>query len=76
MQEPVRSVEDFFEIAVKRDVLDDDVLYRGQAGADWQLVPKIDRREFGLKFNKAMDTGGLIVGNSVEIELNIEAVKK
>ena len=37
---------------------------------------KIDRQEFGIKFDKAMDNGGLIVGNTVEIELSIEAVKK
>jgi hypothetical protein len=46
MSEPVQNVEGFLRIVVRRDVLDDAVLYRGQARADWQLVPKIDRQDF------------------------------
>ncbi len=37
---------------------------------------KIDRQDWGVSWNKTMDKGGLVVGNEVEIELNIEAVKK
>lgn len=36
----------------------------------------IDRTEYGLKWNKAMETGGVLVSNEVRIVLNIEAVKK
>ena len=36
----------------------------------------INRTEYGLKWNKALETGGLLVGNEVKIVLNIEAVKK
>ncbi len=36
----------------------------------------IDRRDWGINFSKTMDSGGLIVGNEVRIELNVEAVKK
>ncbi len=35
----------------------------------------VDRRDWGITFNKAMDNGGLIVGNEIKIELNVEAVK-
>jgi polyisoprenoid-binding protein YceI len=34
---------------------------------------EIDRRDFGVSFNRALDNGGLIVGNKVRIELDIEA---
>ena len=36
----------------------------------------INRRDFGMTWNATLDTGGLVVGNEVNIELNIEAVKK
>ncbi len=36
---------------------------------------EIDRREFGLTWSKALETGGLVVGNDVEIELEIELVQ-
>ena len=37
---------------------------------------KIDRKDFGITWNKTLDEGGLAVGNEVKIQLNIEAVKK
>jgi polyisoprenoid-binding protein YceI len=35
---------------------------------------RVDRREFGLTFNRALETGGVLIGNEVDIELDIEAV--
>jgi polyisoprenoid-binding protein YceI len=35
----------------------------------------IDRRDFEVSFNRALDGGGLVVGNKVTIELEIEAVR-
>jgi polyisoprenoid-binding protein YceI len=37
---------------------------------------KIDRRDWGLTYSKTLDSGGLIVGNDIKIDLNVEAVKK
>jgi polyisoprenoid-binding protein YceI len=36
---------------------------------------KINRKDYGLMYNKALETGGLVVGDEVEIEINAEAVK-
>ena len=36
----------------------------------------IDRRDFGLEWNKALETGGLLVGEKVELTLEVEAVKQ
>lgn len=36
----------------------------------------IDRNAFGLKWNKALETGGVLVGNDVKIELDLSLVKK
>ncbi len=37
---------------------------------------KIDRYDFGITWNKTMETGGLVVGREVEVELNVEAIHK
>ncbi|MBN2226096.1 MAG: polyisoprenoid-binding protein [candidate division Zixibacteria bacterium] len=34
----------------------------------------IDRKDFGITWNKVLDSGGLTVGNEVKIELNIAAI--
>jgi polyisoprenoid-binding protein YceI len=36
---------------------------------------KINRRDYGITYGKAMDNGGLDVGNEVTIELQLEALK-
>jgi polyisoprenoid-binding protein YceI len=36
----------------------------------------IDRNEFGLTWNKALETGGVLVGDRIEIEIDVEAVKQ
>jgi polyisoprenoid-binding protein YceI len=35
----------------------------------------LDRKDFGLKWNQALEAGGVLVGNRVEIELEVQAVK-
>ena len=35
----------------------------------------IDRRDWGLKWNQALETGGILVGNEVRLELEVQAVK-
>ncbi len=35
---------------------------------------EIDRNDFGLDFNAALETGGLIVGKNVKINLEVEAI--
>jgi polyisoprenoid-binding protein YceI len=37
---------------------------------------KIDRRDYGLTWNKVIETGGLVVANDIAIELGVEAVRK
>ncbi|HEX4769939.1 MAG TPA: YceI family protein [Bryobacteraceae bacterium] len=36
---------------------------------------KINRKDFGLEWNAPMETGGVLVGNDVKIEMDIQAVK-
>lgn len=37
---------------------------------------EISRKEFGLVWNAALETGGVLVGDTVKIELDVEAVKQ
>lgn len=37
---------------------------------------EIDRTDFGMKWNKTLDTGGVVVGEKVQIQLEIELVKQ
>jgi len=36
----------------------------------------INRQDYGVSFSKTLETGGLVVGNDVKIDLSIEAVKQ
>jgi len=36
----------------------------------------LDRRDFGIVWNKTLETGGLLVGNQVEVRIQLEAVMK
>jgi len=37
---------------------------------------EINRRDFGLTWNKAMETGGLVVGDEVKIALDVELIRQ
>ena len=60
-----------------------DVTYEGSGKDPWggeragfSATTTIDRKNFGLEWNKALETGGLLVGDKVELTLEIEAVKQ
>jgi len=59
-----------------------DVEFEGETKDPWggQRVGfsangKIDRREFGLTWNQALEAGGVVVGNDIKISLEVQAVK-
>jgi polyisoprenoid-binding protein YceI len=37
---------------------------------------KINRKDFGLTWNKALETGGVVVGDEVEITIDVEIMKE
>ncbi len=41
----------------------------------FQAQTSIRRRDFGLTWNQALETGGVLVGDEVEISLDVQAVK-
>ncbi|MCU1263795.1 MAG: periplasmic protein YceI [Acidobacteria bacterium] len=50
--------------------------FQGETHLGVEAAVTIDRRDFGMNWSATLDTGGLVVGNDVAIELNIEAVRK
>ena len=59
-----------------------DVEFEGQTKDPWggervgfSATGKIDRREFGLTWNQALEAGGVVVENDIKISLEVEAVK-
>jgi polyisoprenoid-binding protein YceI len=41
-----------------------------------QATTKINRKDFGLVWNKTLETGGVVVGDEVEITIDVEIYKK
>ena len=48
----------------------------GNVRAAFTAKTSIDRKEFGLTWNQVLETGGVMVGDKVDIEIEIEAVKQ
>ena len=48
----------------------------GNVRAAFTATTTIDRKDFGLTWNQALETGGVLVGDKVEIEAEIQAVKQ
>ena len=52
--------------------------HRREAGGDerieLELRGELNRRDFGLSWNQALETGGALLGNRVKIALEISAV--
>ncbi|WP_448336806.1 YceI family protein [Chloroflexus aurantiacus] len=60
-----------------------DVEYNGQSKSPWGTISagfsattKINRKDWGLTWNVALETGGVLVGEEVTIEIEIEIVKQ
>ena len=46
----------------------------GNERAGFELETKLDRKDYGMVFNAALDNGGLLLGDEVRITINIEAI--
>ncbi len=45
----------------------------GNKASAFNASTKINRKDFGLNWNKALEAGGFLVGDDIEIEINLEA---
>lgn len=60
-----------------------DAVYSGQATSPWgatsagfSATTSFDRTEWGLEWNQALETGGILVGNKVDVSIELELVKQ
>jgi len=60
-----------------------DVEYAGQAKSPWGTVSagfsaqtKINRQDWNLTWNKALETGGVLVGDEIKINIDLEVVQQ
>ena len=47
----------------------------GNTRAGFSAEGKLNRKDFGMVWNKSLDSGGLVVGDEVQIRLDIECIK-
>ncbi|HET9229416.1 MAG TPA: YceI family protein [Thermoanaerobaculia bacterium] len=60
------------KVTVPVDVLGSVKTARGEK-AGFETAFKLDRKEYGITWNRALDTGGAILGDEVKINISIEA---
>ena len=48
----------------------------GGTRAGFKASTTLDRYDYNLTYNKALETGGFLIGKEVEININIELIKK
>ena len=60
-----------------------DVVYEGTGKDPWggervsfSASTKIDRRQFGLTWNQALEAGGVLVSNDIRVALEVQAVRQ
>ncbi|TAJ25539.1 MAG: polyisoprenoid-binding protein, partial [Nitrospirae bacterium] len=47
----------------------------GNLRAGFTAEGKLNRKDFGMNWNKTLDSGGLVVGDEVHMKLDIECIK-
>lgn len=60
-----------------------DTTFEGTGGDPWggerasfSAETRIDRRDFGLTWNQALEAGGVLVANEIRIQIEVQAVKQ
>jgi polyisoprenoid-binding protein YceI len=48
----------------------------GTTSAGFSASTSIDRRDWGLTWNQALETGGILVGDTVKIEIELELIQQ
>ena len=60
-----------------------DVTYEGRGDDPWgrlrmsfSATTRLDRRKYGLEWNQALETGGILVGNDVQVRIDVQVVQQ
>ena len=49
---------------------------RGNERASFELTTKLNRKDYGINWNKALDAGGFMLSDDVDVTISLETVKK
>jgi polyisoprenoid-binding protein YceI len=49
---------------------------RGEDRAAFEIQTVVNRQDYGVNWNRTLDTGGVVVSDEVNVLINVEAVKK
>ena len=49
---------------------------RGNERASFEIDTKLNRKDFGMTWNRALDAGGFMLSDDVDVEIALETVKK
>lgn len=50
--------------------------WEGKQRAGFTAETRLSRKEFGLKWNAALESGGVVVGDQVRVTIHIEAIRQ
>jgi polyisoprenoid-binding protein YceI len=49
---------------------------RGRTKVGWEARVTLNRKDYGIVWNQTLDTGGFVLGDEVEVAINLQAVKE
>ena len=64
------------EVALKGSFLGENTDPWGNVRAGFSASTVINRHDYGLKWNKALETGGFVVGDEVTINLQVQGIRQ
>ena len=64
------------EVALKGSFRGENTDPWGNVRAGFSASTKINRHDYGLRWNKALETGGFVVGDEVTIRLEVQGIRK
>jgi polyisoprenoid-binding protein YceI len=64
------------EVVLDVDGPTPEVQAQGSFHAGASATTKIDRKDFGITYNRALDSGGAVVSDEVRIDIEVELVRK
>jgi len=48
----------------------------GGTRAGYELTTTLNRKDYGVSWNRALDAGGFVLGDDVEVNINLEVIKQ
>ena len=63
------------EIVLPVEVLGEMKDHRGNQRIGFEILITINRKDYGVSYNRVLDQGGFLLGDEVKITINLEAIQ-